>query len=63
MIETLAAVVSKAAFPLMGGAWAITVCEGDWLVAAVAIPPVVACAAFAWKYPGRLRGKCGEASA
>ena len=59
MIEVLAAASCKATFPLMGGAWALTVCEGMWGVAAVAIPSLVVFGMLAFSHPGRLRGKRG----
>jgi hypothetical protein len=59
LIEVLAATSCKAAFPLMGSAWALCVCEGMWSVAAVAAPAVVVLGIFARDYPGRLRGKRG----
>lgn len=60
MIEALAAASCKATFPLMGSAWALSVCEGQWLVAAFALPSLLMFAAFARRYPGRLRGKRAE---
>jgi hypothetical protein len=58
VMEALAAASCKATFPLMGSAWALTVCEGMWGVAAVALPSLLVLGMVAW-YPGRLRGNQG----
>ena len=58
MIEAVAATACKATFPLMGSAWALVVCEGEWAVAAVAIPSLIVLGMLSFG-PGRLRGKRG----
>lgn len=60
MLEAVAVAACKATFPLMGVAWALCVCEGLWMVAAVAIPSLVVLGLLAF-LPGRLRGKRGGA--
>ena len=61
VIEAVAAASCKATFPIMGSAWAITLCEGEWMTAAVVAPSLAFVAVKAWQYPGRLRGKRAEA--
>jgi hypothetical protein len=55
-------VVLKGTLTMAGSAWAVALCEGDWLFAAVAAPALAICGVQSVRVSRRLRGSRAERS-